>query len=151
MKISLPVFIALLLLTVACNKDKFTSEPQVQVNSIQPSVVLNGNVIRLLASYTDQEGDIDSIYIVYKWFNASGSTRVDTLQRFPISRLSTPTNLRKADIELLFEYNTYNQSNLVTLAGVTRDTTASFGLVLIDKTRKRSNYSESARIRLKRP
>ena len=139
------------LLAAACNKDKFTSEPQVQVNSIQPSVVRSGNVIKLLASYTDQEGDLDSIYIVYKWFNAVGSTRTDTLQRYPISRLGLPGSLRKADIQLEFEYNTYNQPDLVTLPGVLRDTTASFGLVLIDKTRKRSNYSESARIRLRRP
>jgi hypothetical protein len=114
-------------------------------------VVLSGNVIKLLASYTDQEGDLDSIYIVYKWFNAVGSTRTDTLQRYPISRLGLPGSLRKADIQLEFEYNTYNQPDLVTLPGVLRDTTASFGLVLIDKTRKRSNYSESARIRLRRP
>lgn len=138
-------------LATACNKDKFTSEPQVQVTSIQPAVVTTGNVIKLLANYTDQEGDIDSIYIVYKWYNASGSTRADTLQRFPISRLGLPGALRKADIQLEFEYNTYNQPGLVTLPGVLRDTTASLGLVLIDKTRKRSNYSESARIRLRRP
>ncbi len=139
------------MLMVACNKDKFTSEPQVQINSIQPSVVVSGNVIKLLASYTDQEGDLDSIYIVYKWFNATGTTRADTLQRFPINRLGLPGALRKADIQLEFEYNTYNQSDLITLPGVLRDTTASFGLVLVDKTRKRSNYSESARIRLRRP
>jgi hypothetical protein len=139
------------LLAAACNKDKFTSEPQVKVTSIQPAVVTTGNVIKLLANYTDQEGDIDSIYIVYKWYNASGSTRADTLQRFPISRLGLPGALRKADIQLEFEYNTYNQPGLVTLPGVLRDTTASLGLVLIDKTRKRSNYSESARIRLRRP
>jgi hypothetical protein len=142
---------SLFMLMVACNKDKFTSEPQVQINSIQPSVVVSGNVIKLLASYTDQEGDLDSIYIVYKWFNATGTTRADTLQRFPINRLGLPGALRKADIQLEFEYNTYNQSDLITLPGVLRDTTASFGLVLVDKTRKRSNYSESARIRLRRP
>jgi hypothetical protein len=151
MKINILFVLSMVLLSFACNKDKFTSEPQVQVNSIQPSVVVSGNVIKLLANYTDQEGDIDSIYIVYKWFNAAGSTRADTLQRFPINRLGLPGALRKADIQLQFEYNTYNQPDLLTLPGVLRDTTASFGLVLIDKTRKRSNYSESARIRLRRP
>ena len=151
MKSSYILLVSAILLAIACNKDKFTSEPQVQVTSIQPSVVLSGNVIKLLANYTDQEGDLDSIYIVYKWFNAAGSTRADTLQRYPISRLGLPGTLRKADIQLEFEYNTYNQPDLVTLPGVLRDTTASFGLVLIDKTRKRSNYSESARIRLRRP
>ncbi|MFM8591986.1 MAG: hypothetical protein ACKOA3_03695 [Sphingomonadales bacterium] len=151
MKNNILFVLSMVLLSFACNKDKFTSEPQVQIKSIQPSVVVSGNVIKLLANYTDQEGDIDSIYIVYKWFNAAGSTRADTLQRFPINRLGLPGALRKADIQLQFEYNTYNQPDLLTLPGVLRDTTASFGLVLIDKTRKRSNYSESARIRLRRP
>ena len=112
------LIVLLAMLVQACNKDKFTSEPQVKVNSVQPSVVVSGNVIKLLANYTDQEGDLDSIYIVYKWFNATGSTRIDTLQRYPVSRLGLPGSLRKADIQLEFEYNTYNRPNLVTLPGV---------------------------------
>ena len=144
-------FILLLSVLFACSKDKFTSEPKVEIRSIQPATVYNGNVIRLLGSYTDEEGDIDSVYIVYKWFNSSTATRIDTLMRFPTGRLGIPAQLRKSDIAVEFEYNTYNQTNMLTLPGVTRDTTASFGLILIDKTRKRSNYVESNKIRLKKP
>lgn len=144
-------FIFLLTILFACSKDKFTSEPKVEIRSIQPATVYNGNVIRLLGSYTDEEGDIDSVYIVYKWFNSSTATRIDTLMRFPTGRLGIPAQLRKSDIAVEFEYNTYNQTNMLTLPGVTRDTTASFGLILIDKTRKRSNYVESNKIRLKKP
>jgi len=81
----------------------------------------------------------------------TSATRVDTLMRFPTNRLGIPSALRESDIAVEFEYNTYNQTNMLTLPGVTRDTTAAFGLLLIDKTRKRSNYSESNKIRLKRP
>lgn len=134
-----------------CNKDKFTTEPQVEVSSIQPATVYSGNVIRLLATYTDNEGDLDSALIVYKWYNGVTPTLKDTLIRFPVSRLGLPAGLRKAEMAIEFEYNTYNQTNMMTLSGVTRDTTATFGLVLIDKTGKRSNYSESNKIRLKKP
>ena len=144
-------FILLLTVLFACSKDKFTSEPKVEIRSIQPSTVYNGNVIRLLGSYTDEEGDIDSVYIVYKWFNGTTATRIDTLMRFPTGRLGIPAQLRKSDIAVEFEYNTYNQSNLLTLPGVTKDTSATLGLILIDKTRKRSNYAESNKIRLKKP
>lgn len=144
-------FIFLLTVLFACSKDKFTSEPKVEIRSIQPATVYNGNVIRLLGSYTDEEGDIDSVYIVYKWYNSTTATRIDTLMRFPTGRLGIPAQLRKSDIAVEFEYNTYNQSNLLTLPGVTKDTSATLGLILIDKTRKRSNYAESNKIRLKKP
>lgn len=143
--------IFLLSVLFACSKDKFTSEPKVEIRSIQPATVYNGNVIRLLGSYTDEEGDVDSVYIVYKWFNGTTATRIDTLMRFPTGRLGIPAQLRKSDIAVEFEYNTYNQPNLLTLPGVTKDTSATLGLILIDKTRKRSNYAESNKIRLKKP
>jgi hypothetical protein len=71
--------------------------------------------------------------------------------RFPTGRLGIPAQLRQSDIAVEFEYNTYNQTNMLTLPGVTRDTSAALGLILIDKTRKRSNYVESNKIRLKKP
>ncbi|MEY3324438.1 MAG: hypothetical protein RLZ11_752 [Bacteroidota bacterium] len=145
------LFILITVLVVACSKDKFTSEPKVEIRSIQPATVLSGNVIRLLGSYTDEEGDIDSVYIVYKWFNGNTATLIDTLMRFPTGRLGIPAQLRQSDIAVEFEYNTYNQTNMLTLPGVTRDTSAALGLILIDKTRKRSNYVESNKIRLKKP
>jgi hypothetical protein len=144
-------WVFLMLLSAGCNKDKFTTEPQVEVKSIQPSTVTNGAVIRLLSDYTDDEGDLDSALVVYKWYNGANTTLIDTLIRFPFSRLNLPTNLRKAELAIQFEYNTYNQTNMLTLPGVTRDTSATLGLILIDKTGKRSNYSESNKIRLKRP
>ena len=143
--------VVVLLLLAGCNKDKFTTEPQVEVKSIQPATVTNGAIIRLLADYTDDEGDLDSVLVVYKWYNGTTATFIDTLIRYSFSRLNMPTNLRKAEMAVEFEYNTYNQQNMLTLSGVTRDTTATFGVLLIDKTGKRSNYSESNSIRLKKP
>ncbi|MFZ9695694.1 MAG: hypothetical protein ACO3AY_07475 [Chitinophagaceae bacterium] len=145
------LWVFLMLLIVACNKDKFTTEPQVEVKSIQPSTVINGAILQLLADYTDNEGDLDSALVVYKWYNGNNPSFIDTLIRFPFSRLNLPTNLRKAEMVVQFEYNTLNQINMLTLPGVTRDTSATLGLILIDKTGKRSNYSESNKIRLRKP
>jgi hypothetical protein len=66
--------------------------------------------------------------------------------------LNLPSKLREADMNVVFEYNTNNNPDLVPLPGVSlRDTSATFGLVLIDKAKHRSNYAESEKIRLKKP
>ena len=144
MKYSLFVLIVLVVIATACNKDKFTTEPQVEVKSITPETVLK-------AKYTDDEGDLDSAYVVYKWYNGATVVKADTF-RYPYSILNLPSDLRRADIEVTFEYNTNNNPDLVPLPGVSvRDTTATFGLILIDKARHRSNYSESQPIRMKKP
>ena len=151
MKYSLFVLIVLVVIATACNKDKFTTEPQVEVKSITPETVFNGNIINLKAKYTDDEGDLDSAYVVYKWYNGATVVKADTF-RYPYSILNLPSDLRRADIEVTFEYNTNNNPDLVPLPGVSvRDTTATFRLILIDKARHRSNYSESQPIRMKKP
>ena len=151
MKYSLFVLIVLVVIATACNKDKFTTEPQVEVKSITPETVFNGNIINLKAKYTDDEGDLDSAYVVYKWYNGATVVKADTF-RYPYSILNLPSDLRRADIEVTFEYNTNNNPDLVPVPGVSvRDTTATFGLILIDKARHRSNYSESTPIRMKKP
>ena len=141
----------LLLTTESCQKDKYTTIPQVTLKSISPSTAISGSVIEVDGSYTDLEGDIDSALIVYKWYNGTTAVRKDTF-RFDFSQLGMPTGTQRADLTLQFEYNTNNYPVLVKLPGVSqRDTTAAFGVVLIDKAKNRSNYSESPTIRLKKP
>lgn len=138
------------LLVFACNKDKFTTIPQIELKSISPNTVTNGSVIDLRGKYTDQEGDVDSVLVVYKWYNGTAVVRNDTF-RFSLQALGVPVKTRQADISLMFEYNTSNNPDLVSLPGVSRDTTATFGLVLKDKEKNRSDYKESDQIRLIKP
>lgn len=148
-RLVLPLLFAVLI--VSCNKDKFKTEPQVTIKSITPSTVFNGDVITIKGDYTDDEGDVDSVLIVYKWYNGATEIPVDTL-RYTFARLNLPVKTRQADLEINFEYNTNNIPDMVPLSGVSlRDTTATFGLVLKDKKGQRSNYSQSDKIRLKRP
>lgn len=151
MKLRLLLIPALVLIVLACNKDKFTDTPQVEIKSISPTTVFSGDVISLKGKYTDDQGDLDSILIVYKWYNASTVVRKDTF-RYTFSDLGVPNKTRQADIEVNFEYNTNNNSALVPLPGVSlRDTTATFGLILKDKAKHVSEYKESNQIRLKKP
>ena len=148
-RLVLPLLLAAVI--SSCNKDKFKTEPQVEVKSIAPGTVFSGNVITIKGDYTDDEGDVDSVLIVYKWYNGATEIPVDTL-RYTFARLNLPAKTRQADLRIDFEYNTNNYPDLVPLSGVSlRDTTASFGLILKDKEGHRSNYSQSEKIRLKRP
>jgi hypothetical protein len=149
MKFLLFIITASAIVIVACNKDKFTSTPQVEIKSISPETVFSGNLIKVKGKYTDQEGNLDSVLVVYKWYNGTLVTRNDTF-RYSFKGLDLPPKTRQADIELNFEYNTFN-TDLAKLSGVSKDTTATLGLILKDKDSLRSNYAESAAIRLKKP
>jgi hypothetical protein len=140
-----------LVLAMGCQKDKYTTVPQVTLESISPATAVSGSVIQVDGLYTDLEGDIDSALIVYKWYNNTTAVRFDTF-RFGFAQLGIPLGVQKGEITMQFEYNTNNYPDLTKLPGVSqRDTTAAFGLLLIDKAKNRSNYSESPTIRLKKP
>lgn len=150
MKYPLILLSVLFLVAAACNKDKFTTVPQVNIKSISPETVYHGDIIELKGSFTDEEGDIDTVAIVYKWYNGNTAVFTDTFKR-TLSSISVPENTRSADIIISFEYNS-NNTSFPYLPGVSfNDTTAAFGLLLIDKKGNRSEYKESGKIRLKRP
>lgn len=141
----------LLVLILSCSKDKFKTEPQVEVKSISPNTLISGGVLNVKGKYTDDEGDLDSVLVIYKWYNGVAAVKADTF-RYSFAGLDLPVKTRQADIEITYEYNTINIQNLVKLSGLAiRDTTATFGLILKDKAGHRSNYSESDKIRIIKP
>lgn len=157
MKIITGLFLLTLVVLFSCKKDKFTTEPQVTVKSISPSEVRQGtggtfSVITLDARFTDDEGDIDSVFIITKYYDGDAETYVDTTYRYSLGGLKLPPKTRQGDMTIQFEYNTNNsQGTYVTFPGVTKDTTATLGLMLLDAAKHRSNYSESSKIRLIAP
>jgi hypothetical protein len=151
MKYSFFLLIAIIAIAIACNKDKFTTIPQVEIKSITPKTVSSGDIINMKGKFTDEEGDMDSVLIVYKWYNGTAEVKKDTF-RYSFEDLNIPATTRQADIEVTFEYNTNNFQDLVFLPGVSpKDTTATLGLILKDKEANRSEYKESEKIRLLKP
>lgn len=149
-------FIQLLLLTlfvisISCNKGKFTTVPQVKIESIKPETVFSGNIITVAGNFTDEEGDVDSVFVVRKYFAGAIATKIDTLEKISITNFNIPPKTREAGITLTYEYNTNNNPSLRFLPGVSKDTTATFGFVLKDKAANRSVFAESKPIRLKKP
>ena len=141
------VILAAFILLAACNKDKFTTDPQVTVKSVSPGEVNLGNILTIDAKFTDKEGDLDSALLVYKWYDGETVTMVDTLP-YSFNGLGLPKKTPQGEISMQFEYGTAN-TNYLPFGSVSKDTTSTFGLILIDKDKHRSNYSESGKIRLK--
>lgn len=139
--------IALGLFAFACNKDKFTTIPQYRIKSISPENVAGGDVITLRGSFTDKEGDIDSVFVVLKYFDGTTATHIDTIERFQFEKLKMPPKTTEAELNIRYAYNFFHP-DLRTLSGVTRDTTAALGIILQDKVPNRSEYQESPKIRL---
>lgn len=149
MKTSLLCLLASLLV-ISCSKDKFTTVPQVKMKSISPGTVRQGDVIAIKAKFTDQEGDVDSVFVIYKWYNGSvGFQPLDTL-KISLNGLGVPVKTKEADIVVEFAYGADLLPTYLTLplSPVTRDTTATFGFVLKDKAGNRSEYTQSDAIRL---
>lgn len=147
MKTGFRIILPALILLAACHKDKFTTDPQVTVKSVSPGEINLGNIFTIDAKYTDKEGDIDSALLVYKWYDGDVMTMVDTLA-YPFDGLGLPPKTAQGEITIRFEYGTAN-TNYLPFSSVSKDTTATFGLILLDKGKHRSNYSESGKVRLK--
>ena len=143
--------IALVSFFTACNKDKYTTEPQVKFKEISPDIVSRGNIVKFTCSFTDEEGDVDSIFIVQKWYTGSGTvTFIDTLKNNTYESTTAPIS-RSGDISLMLEYITANSGyKTYPWTPSNRDTTATLGMLLIDKAGNRSNYAESDKIILKK-
>lgn len=148
----LPVFIFLML---ACNKDKFTSIPQVKIKSLSPdNTIVQRDIVTLEGTFTDEEGDLDSVLVVYKWYNGASVVRKDTF-RYGTNVLNLPATTRQGEVVVTFQFASSEVYDppIVTLPSfnMNKDTTATLGLVVIDKKKQRSDYAESAPVRLKRP
>ena len=145
------LFGAIAFVLAACSKDKFETVPQVTIKEFGPEEVFKGQLIELIATVTDKEGDVqDSVYVVRKRFNASNVLLTVDTTRYNISSLGTPKK-QEIDVQITFLYGELKPEvapiqNLETFA----DRNFAIGLVVIDKAGNRSQYVESETIVLKK-
>ena len=134
----------------ACGKDKFKTEPQVEIKSIAPDVVLNDGFFTFKAIIRDDEGDLqDTVYLVEKYFALNGTVpvRVDT-NRISLKNIGFPTN-QEIDFQVTYSYgeqrDIYQNINLQN-----QDRHFLIGMIVKDKAGHKSEYLESDRIVLKK-
>lgn len=138
----------MLLLLASCSKDKFKTEPQVDIKTITPEEVRKGQIITLTADVRDQEGDLqDSLLVVRKWFNGNDLFARDT-QRFYLGSLPFPAK-QQIEVQVLFAYGEFRDDALyLPLEQVDRN--FAVGLIVRDKAGNKSPYVESKMITLKK-
>ena len=141
------VFCALAFVVIACNKDKFKTEPQVEIISLSPDEAFKGDIITFRAIVRDKEGDTkDSVFVVRKVFTGT-TAKVDTL-RYTLRLFRSPF---KPEIELnvLFSYGELRDGYIFqNLENIDKD--FSVGLIVKDTAGHKSTYVESDKIVLKK-
>jgi hypothetical protein len=141
------LFSVLILALVACDKDKFKTEPQVEIKSFGPSEVNKGEFFTFRAVVRDQEGDLlDSVLLVRKRFNGNVELTVDTLP-YSTSNFGNPVKT-VIEVSAVFSYGElrdgYIFANLEN-----QDREFALGIIVKDKAGHRSEYVESDKIVLK--
>jgi hypothetical protein len=142
------VSIVLAALLLACSKDKFKTEPQVEIKSFGPEEVRKGELFTLRVEVTDKEGDVqDSVLLVRKRYNAGVALPADTL-RYTIKDFHAPIKTR-IEISAEFSYGEL-RDNYIFQNPEVKDTEITIGIIVRDRAGNRSNYAESDKILLKK-
>ena len=139
------------LLFAACSKDKYETKPTVKIESFGPDVVEFGDVIRLVATVTDNEGDLqDSVIFVRNRYE--GSVRINSDSNFVsnLQKLGVPDR-RKIELEFLLPYGQM-QGNLTQIQNTERGRDREFAISVIvyDKAGNKSEPVETRKILLKK-
>jgi hypothetical protein len=135
----------------ACSKDNFKTVPTVKIESIGPSEVTNGDIIQLLATVTDKEGDLqDSVIVVRKKFNGATLLSVDSSARVSLQGLGSPVK-DKIELRISISYGKLLPEYAL-FQDLERDFDRNFsvGLIVRDNAGNRSEYVESDQIVLKK-
>ncbi|HEY6974720.1 MAG TPA: hypothetical protein VH396_00435 [Chitinophagaceae bacterium] len=84
MKTKLLITIAAGLCFTACSKDKFTTKPQLEFESVNSNVIGPGQQLIMTLKYTDREGDIQNyIYVQRKLVNDCINDTLGKAQSIP--------------------------------------------------------------------
>ncbi len=127
----------LILFLASCNKDKFTTQPQLKYESVNTTVLDRGETLVMNLSFTDAEGDLsDTLTIIKSAQNCSNSFRIAPykLPAFPLGKNQS------GDIVVTFSYNDVSPKCFP------KNDTAVFKFVLKDKAQNKSDTAVSETI-----
>lgn len=145
MKAKILILLAIVVMFYNCNKDTYTTKPQIKVKSLSSTRLSSGDLLLIQLEFTDAEGDIqDSLYI-QKVSKACPGTSSEFKVGYPVPDF-TPTSNLKGVLELNYAYNVnINGYKTITGCGNRNDTTY-FRFWLIDKAKNVSDTITSDNI-----
>ncbi len=116
-----------------CNKETFTSKPQLSIKSINSTTLKTGDLLLFDINFTDKEGDIQDTLWVQKFSRVCPNTpgvQFTSLNKVPNF---TPTSNLDGVLEIGFGYNA-NVQGYSTISGCgSKNDTAYFKFWLRDK------------------
>ena len=133
------LFSIIILFLISCNKNKYTTIPQLKYKSANKKVFQSGDIIVFTLSFSDAEGDLqDSIY-VEKFEPKCVNSRFKQLYKIP----PFPTSKNQSG-EINITYG-YNVSSYPPILGpqCNRNDTCVFKFVLKDKAQNKSDTATS--------
>lgn len=145
------LFIALVTVIIACDKDKFKTEPQVEIIDFGPSEIFIGEAFALRAVIRDKEGDLkDTVYLVRQRYNVGELTPLttDTIP-IAISEFEFPDNPR-IEVTANFIYGQFIPGYIF-INQESEDRELAFGIIVKDEAGNKSEYLETDRVLLKKP
>ncbi len=95
------LFALICFIFLGCKKDSFSSTPSLKYKSVNTKVLFSGQVIKFTLSFTDREGDLDSIFIQKINPRCSQST---TTERFYLGDAIVKLNSKSDDLLISYGY-----------------------------------------------
>jgi len=92
------IFLAVCI-SLSCNKDKFTTKPQLKIKSINSKDISGSQTLRIILSITDKEGDYSSFFAIKKTVaSCPTSNYIDSSGKFNIPGDFIDTKKKEAEI-----------------------------------------------------
>ncbi len=133
MKAKLLILLTIPALFYACNKDAYTSKPQIKIKDINTTTLSSGGLLLFQIEFTDKEGDIqDTLWVQKISKKCPGTPGAQFISRNRVPDF-TPTANLKGILEIGYGYNA-NISGYSTITGCgNQNDTAYFKFWLKDK------------------
>ncbi len=127
----------LILFLAGCNKDKFTTKPQLKYKSVNTTVLSQRETIVFNLSFTDAEGDLSDTLFIVKFAANCDKSKINAKYKLP----PFPTGKNQSgDLAVTFTYNDVPPKCPL------RNDTAVFKFVLKDKAQNISDTAVSETI-----
>ncbi|MDB5196585.1 MAG: hypothetical protein JWP88_956 [Flaviaesturariibacter sp.] len=92
--------VVVLMLVIACKKDKVATTPKLSLKSISNNRLALREPLSLILGFTDKEGDLDSLYMIRQRLNKKGPLSING--RLPLPATSKET---EGEIGLRLDYD----------------------------------------------
>ncbi|MFY7651914.1 MAG: hypothetical protein ACOVQE_04400 [Chitinophagaceae bacterium] len=148
-KISLLLVIAVVL-SVSCNKDAYTSKPQLKFKEISATNIVLNSIFNISVEFTDKEGDIQDTLYIQKISKSCPGINSEFKTAFQVPSFTPVRNL-KGNFEIQCVYNAAVPGYLLLKGCSNRDDSTYLRFWLKDKAGNISDTINSPTFVLLRP